>query len=76
MTSLQPIPAQKLEKLMEKLLCESRGTREGRAVYWRFDLVRPISFKESGMVPVIQQKQIIRILNITVEKYLSLLQSV
>lgn len=62
-------------KLMEKVLCEQRGSEGGRVKYWRFDLVRPISFKEMGIVPVIQQRQIIRILGITVEKYLSLLET-
>lgn len=76
MSPLEPVPAEKLMKLMEKVLCEQRGSQEGRVKYWRFDFNRPISFQETGMVPVIQQQQIIRILNITVEKYLLLLETV
>jgi len=73
---LRPIAAENLIKLMEKVLCEQRGSDGGRVKYWRPDLNRPISFKEIGMVPVVQQQQIIRTLGITVEKYLSILETV
>lgn len=75
MHSLEPLSAEKFRKFLEHCLCEARGSRYGRAIYWRFDLSRPISFQEEGLVPVAQIKICLRILGITVEKYLSTLDS-
>lgn len=73
MHSLEPLSAKKFKKFLEHCLCEARGSRYGRAIYWRFDLSRPISFQEEGLVPVTQIKICLRILGVTVEKYLSIL---
>jgi len=53
---LEPIPSTQFKKFVEHLLCEARGTRYGRAVYWRFDLRRPIQFLDEGIVPVAEIK--------------------
>lgn len=73
MHTLEPIPAEKFQKFLEHLFCEARGNRYGRAIYWRFDLTRPISFQAEGLVPITQIRICLRILGITVEKYLSML---
>ena len=73
MHALESIPAEKFKKFLEHGLCEARGSRYGRAIYWRFDLLRPITFQEEGYVPVTQIRICLRTLGITVEKYLSIL---
>lgn len=75
MHSLEPIAADKFKKFLERCLCEARGSRYGRAIYWRFDPSRPISFQEEGLVPVTQIRISLRTLQVTVEKYLSILDS-
>lgn len=73
MHRLEPIPAEQSKKFIERVLCEARGTRYGRAVYWCFDLKRPIQFQDQGTVPVTEILSCLRTLSITVEKYLSTL---
>ena len=72
---LEPIPAEKFKKFVEFVLCEARGSVEGRACYWRFDLKKPIQFREEGLVPVIEIQISLRTLSITVQKYLDTLDS-
>lgn len=73
MHRLEPILAEQFKKFIERVLCEARGTRYGRVVYWRFDLKRPIQFQDQGTVPVTEILSCLRTLSITVEKYLSTL---
>lgn len=73
MHSLEPISSEKFQKFIERVLCEARGSMEGRLIYWRFDLKRPISFKKEGLVPITQIKICLRTLGYTTEKYLSIL---
>lgn len=72
---LEPIPAEKFKRFLQYVLCEARGSRYGRAIYHRPDLSRPISFQEEGLVPVTQIRIRFRTLGITVEKYLSILDT-
>ncbi len=76
MHRLEPIPSEKFKKFIERVLCEARGTRYGRAIYDRFDLSRPIQFQDEGMVPEQEILIAIRTLSLTVEKYLYLLDSI
>ena len=73
MYSFEPIPSEKFKKFIERTLCEARGSRYGRLIYLRFDLKKPIQFKEEGFVPVTEIEICLRTLGITKEKYLSTL---
>ena len=72
---LEPIPAEKFRKFVEAALCEARGSFDGRVCYWRFDLKKPVQFREDGLVPVIEIQITLRTLSMTVDKYLSMLDS-
>ena len=71
--TMQHMNVEERKKFIERVLCEARGTRYGRVVYWRFDLKRPIQFQDQGTVPVTEILSCLRTLSITVEKYLSTL---
>jgi len=71
--SLEPIAPEKFKRFLEYVLCESRGSRYGRAVYWRGDIPYPIQFREDYLVPVTEIKICLKALGMTIEQYLSIL---
>lgn len=75
MHRLEPLPAEKFKKFLELVLCEARGTRYGRAIYWRYDLKWPLQFRDEGLVPITEIRSCLRTLSMSVEKYLSILDS-
>ncbi|MBI4354974.1 MAG: hypothetical protein HY597_00805 [Candidatus Omnitrophica bacterium] len=70
---LEPIPAKQFKKFIEYILCEARASRGPLLVYWRGDLRQPVTFKADGLVPVTHIQTCLRILGMTIQQYLSIL---
>ena len=75
MRELQPIPAEHFQRLLEYILCEARGRKGETLVYWRGDLKQPITFLETGMVPVTHIRVCLRILGMTQEKFVAIMDT-
>lgn len=70
---LEPISAEQFKRFIEHIQCEARGSRGPLLVYWRGDLRQPLTFKETGLVPVTHIHACLRILGMTVKQYLTIL---
>ena len=70
---LEPIPPEKFKRFLEYVLCESRGSRYGRAIYWRGDIPYPMQFREDSPVPITEIKICLKALGMTLEQYLSII---
>ena len=73
MRELAPVPADQFKKFVEYILCEARGRKGETLVYWRDDLRQPITFLETGMVPVTHIRAVLRILGMTQDKFLAIM---
>ena len=60
---------------MRHILCEERGMRGNLKVYWRDDRKQPITFNATGNVPVEHIKIQLKILGMTVQQYLAILDN-
>ncbi|GEM_PF-4341828 len=76
MRELTPVPAEQFKRFVEYIQCEARGRKGNTLVYWRGDLHQPITFVETGMVPVLHIRTMLRILGMTQEKYLAMMDTI
>ena len=75
MHSLEPISHEKFEEFLEYIKCEERGTSGNLKVYWRDDRKQPITFLPEGEVPIPHIKIQLKILGMTIQQYLSILDN-
>ena len=75
MRELHPLPAEHFRRFVEYVLCEARGCKGHTLIYWREDLRQPITFLDTGMVPVTHIRTCLRILGITQEKFLAIMDA-
>ena len=75
MAGIVPIPHKQLEKVALAAGCRFVRQRGDHRVYWRNDLKRPVIIPTYKAVPVFIIKNNLRLLNLSTEEYLRILQA-
>jgi len=76
MARLIPIHWKKFEKFLLFIGCEFVREKGDHRVYWREDLKRPIIIPRQRDLPIFIIKNNLRILGISVEQYLEILEKI
>ena len=76
MRELTPVPPEQFKRFVEYIQCEARGRKGDTLIYWRGDLRQPITCIETGMVPVLHIRTVLRILGMTQEQYLAIMDAI
>ena len=74
MPHLAPIHYSKFHKFLQYVGCEFKRKKGSHLIYTRFDLPRPIVIPERKSIPVFIIKNNLKLLNISNEKYLEILE--
>ena len=75
MPHLAPIHYSKFHKFLLYVGCEFKRKKGSHMIYSRFDLPRPIVIPERKNIPVFVIKNNLKLLNISSEKYLRILET-
>jgi len=74
MPHLAPIHYATFHKFLQYVGCEFQRKKGSHLIYKRFDLLRPIVIPERKSIPVFIIKNNLKLLNISNEKYLQILE--
>lgn len=76
MSRITPIPWRKFEKFVLYVGCKFDRQRGDHLIYIRSDLKRPVVFPEDDQIPVFIIRNNLRILKISSEEYLEIMNRV
>ena len=74
MSGLRPIHHKKFHKFLLSVGCEFVRSKGSHFIYQREDLIRPIVIPAKHEIPIFVILNNLRLLNITKEKYLQIIQ--
>jgi len=75
MSKIRPVHYKKFEKFLTLIGCEYRRTKGDHLIYRCKDIKRPIIFPKVKEIPVFVIKNNLRILGISHDKYLEIIDS-
>ena len=76
MAKLSPIHWKKFEKFLIYLGCVLKREKGDHRIYWRDNLKRPVVIPRDTQLPVFIIRNNLRILGISIEEYLEILERV
>lgn len=76
MAGLTPIHWKKFEKFLLFVGCTFQRQKGDHRIYWRSDILRPVVVPRDTSLPVFIIRNNLRVLGISVEEYLEILQKV
>jgi len=76
MSRVAPISWKRFEKFLLFVGCQFKREKGDHRIYWRADLKRPIVVPRDAALPIFIIRNNLRILNISFEEYLKILERI
>jgi len=76
MPKISPIHWKKFEKFLLAIGCEFSREKGDHRIYWRENLKRPVVLPRDGDIPVFIIRNNLRILSVSHEEYLKILEKI